>query len=249
MQKPRQDSHLNPTHSSLSLQLENGSFLTSDTCLDHIQLDDLVAPTHDCSCFKLPPIRLKTPKLHYRHKENQSSEKLDSVLSRYSLPNNQITVNTTSTGKTPPPQPQQQPQQQSINRPNDFNNNDTPTQPNTNTNKLSISSIKLEVPVLNFTNSTIQDSSSIQQIHRNKFHWTLKRLCMCKKKHDWKWKNVTHKPHSEQLKQLSWQILWYILTTTFISISFVCFIECVPNIYVYTYWDNSTFQVNFKYYL
>ncbi|TNN05803.1 Solute carrier family 35 member F4 isoform 1 [Schistosoma japonicum] len=41
----KHNSHLNPTRSSLSLQLENGSFLASDTCLDNIQLDDLVAPT------------------------------------------------------------------------------------------------------------------------------------------------------------------------------------------------------------
>ncbi|CAH8594006.1 unnamed protein product [Schistosoma mattheei] len=179
-------SHMNPTRSSLSLQLENGSFLTSDTCIDHIQLDDLVAPTHDCSCFKLPPIRLKTRKLHHRHKDSQSSEKLDSIYSRSSLPNNQIAVNT-------------------------------------------------KVPVLPFTNQT-QDNT--QQISQNKLQWAVKRLY---KKHDWKIIG-THKKHTEQLKHLCWRILWYFLTTAFLSTSFVCFIECVPNIYVYTYWDNSTFQ-------
>lgn len=105
------------------------------------------------------------------------------------------------------------------------------------TNKLSISSIKLEVPVLPFTNQT-QDNT--QQVNQNKLQWAVKRLY---KKHDWKIIG-THKKHTEQLKHLCWQILWYFLTTAFLSTSFVCFIECVPNIYVYTYWDNSTFQVN-----
>uniref|UniRef100_A0A095BWJ5 Uncharacterized protein n=1 Tax=Schistosoma haematobium TaxID=6185 RepID=A0A095BWJ5_SCHHA len=222
------NSHLNPTRSSLSLQLENGSFLTSDTCIDHIQLDDLVAPTHDCSCFKLPPIRLKTRKLHHRHKDSQSGEKLDSIYSRSSLPNNQIAINT-STGK-----PQQR--TQSIYQPNELNNDTTQQLSQQNaTNKLSISSIKLEVPVLPFANQT-QDN--IQQINQNKLQWAVKRLY---KKHDWKIIG-THKKHTEQLKHLCWQILWYFLTTAFLSTSFVCFIECVPNIYVYTYWDNSTFQ-------
>ncbi|VDO52823.1 unnamed protein product [Schistosoma margrebowiei] len=219
---------MNPTRSSLSLQLENGSFLTSDTCIDNIQLDDLVAPTHDCSCFKLPPIRLKTRKLHHRHKDSQSSEKLDSIYSRSSLPNNQIAVNTS------PGKPQQQ--TQSTYLPNELNNDTTQQLCQQNaTNKLSISSIKLEVPVLPFTNQT-QDNT--EQINENKLQWAVKRLY---KKHDWKIIG-THKKHTEQLKHLCWQILWYFLTTAFLSTSFVCFIECVPNIYVYTYWDNSTFQ-------
>ncbi|CAH8652447.1 unnamed protein product [Schistosoma rodhaini] len=222
------NSHLNPTRSSLSLQLENGPFLTSDTCIDQIQLDDLVAPTHDCSCFKLPPIRLKTRKLHHRHKDSQFSEKLDSIYSRSSPPNNQIAINA-STGKL-----QQQPQ--SIYQLNELNDDTTQQLCQQNaTNKLSISSIKLEVPVLPFANQT-QDNT--QQINQNKLQWAVKHLY---KKHDWKIIG-THKKHTEQLKHLCRQILWYFLTTAFISTSFVCFIECVPNIYVYTYWDNSTFQ-------
>ncbi|XP_018653588.1 hypothetical protein Smp_153030 [Schistosoma mansoni] len=188
------NSHLNPTRSSLSLQLENGSFLTSDTCIDQIQLDDLVAPTHDCSCFKLPPIRLKTRKLHHRHKDSQFSEKLDSIYSRSSLPNNQIAINT-STGK-----PQQQPQ--SIYQLNELNDDTTQQLCQQNaTNKLSISSIKLEVPVLPFAN---QKQDNTQQINQNKLQWAVKHLY---KKHDWKIIG-THKKHTEQLKHLCRQILW-----------------------------------------
>ncbi|TNN05804.1 Solute carrier family 35 member F4 isoform 2 [Schistosoma japonicum] len=225
----KHNSHLNPTRSSLSLQLENGSFLASDTCLDNIQLDDLVAPTRDCSCFKLPPIRLKAKKLHHRYKNSDLSDKCESVLSGDALPNHQMAIHT-NTGKI---------QQQSHCHSNELNDDLTQQSPcrHNTANKLSVSSIKLEVPVLSFTNQ-LQDSMQ-QQVNPNKFQWAVKRLY---KKHDWKFNVTRSKSHTGQLKHISWQILWYFLTTAFISISLVCFIECVPNIYVYTYWDNSTFQ-------
>nr|CAH8867730.1 unnamed protein product [Trichobilharzia regenti] len=230
-------SHLNPTHSSLSLQLENGSFLVSDTYTDNIQLDDLAAPNHGCLCFKLPPIRLKSRRLHHFYKESQSKY---AEIEAYKEPRK---------GHRHHDHDQQQQQQKHKNAvsclPSELSNDQLTQQlrQENSTNKNSISSIKLEVPVLPFTttNQSAQDDTEVKQNSQttpNKVQLAVKRLY---KQH--KWKCIpTRKQNAGQLKHLIWQIMWCLVTTILVSVSFVSFIHCIPNIYVSSHWNSSNFQ-------
>ncbi|CAH8867428.1 unnamed protein product [Trichobilharzia szidati] len=242
-------SHLNPTHSSLSLQLENGSFLVSDTYTDNIQLDDLAAPNHGCLCFKLPPIRLKSRRLHHFYKESQSSETLEPVFSGNILSDNQNTLTSKHT-RNPRKGHRHDHHQQQKHKiavsclPSELSSDQLTQQlrQENSTNKNSISSIKLEVPVLPFTaNQPGQDDTEMKQNSQttpNKVQVAMKRLY---KQHNWKC-IPTRKQNTGQLKHLIWQIMWCFFTTILVSVSFVSFIHCIPNIYVSSHWNSSNFQ-------
>ncbi|CAH8601457.1 unnamed protein product [Heterobilharzia americana] len=226
-------SHLNRTNSSLSLQS-----LANDVYTENIQLDDLAAPNHGCYCFKLPPIRLKTKRLHHHHADSQSNEILQPVFSQGNTGENQtiFTVSIVNNEQYNPIQPLYLPNEPIKDMIQQFTSKNS-------TSKPSISSIKLDVPVLSLTNQVNDDN--IEKRHQlkkyislNKVHLAVKSLC---KRCNWNCFAI-RKQHTKQLKLPIWNIIWYFITTLFITVSISTFIQSVPNIYVFTDWNNSNYQ-------
>ncbi|VDQ16589.1 unnamed protein product [Trichobilharzia regenti] len=200
---------------------------------------------------------MKSRRLHHFYKESQSSETLEPVFSGNILSDNQNTLKSKHTRNSRKSHrhhdhDQQQQQQKHKNAvsclPSELSNDQLTQQlrQENSTNKNSISSIKLEVPVLPFTtttNQSAQDDTEAKQNSQttpNKVQLAVKRLY---KQH--KWKCIpTRKQNAGQLKHLIWQIMWCLVTTILVSVSFVSFIHCIPNIYVSSHWNSSNFQVS-----